>query len=70
LLLELAAEVQPGKRATGFSFRARRPVFDGTDLTTHAVPGEGGALRLWATDADGALAMDAILHLEDDGDPG
>jgi 3-methylfumaryl-CoA hydratase len=57
LLLELAAEAT-GKFPSSFAFRARRPVFDGTVLTTHAAPA-GTGLRLWATDQAGALAMEA-----------
>jgi 3-methylfumaryl-CoA hydratase len=57
LLLELASEVT-GKLPSSFAFRARRPVFDGTTLTTHAAA-NGDGLRLWATDQSGALAMEA-----------
>jgi 3-methylfumaryl-CoA hydratase len=59
LLLELASRVKSGRLPSSFEFRARRPVFDGTTLTTHAAPAGHGGLRLWATDQAGALAMDA-----------
>ncbi len=64
LLLELASEARKGQRVASFEFRARRPVFDGGDLTTHAAE-DGAMLRLWATDRTGALAMEATAGFLD-----
>jgi 3-methylfumaryl-CoA hydratase len=63
LLLELAASLRPDARIADFEFRARRPAFDGNELTTHAAAGEEDRLRLWATDHTGALAMEASARL-------
>jgi len=59
LLLELLRREQPDATVTAFSFRALRPVFDTGPITVCGQPGTDGTVRLWITDADGALAMDA-----------
>lgn len=65
LLLDLVRRNCPGAVVTHFTFRAVRPVFD---LTPFSVCGElaadGTAIRLWAKDVDGWLAMDATASLD------
>jgi 3-methylfumaryl-CoA hydratase len=58
LLLELLARNAPDAEVSGFTFRARRPVFD---TGPFAVEGrrEGDGALLWARDNDGHLAMSA-----------
>jgi 3-methylfumaryl-CoA hydratase len=60
LLLDRALRERPG-RINSFRFRAQRPLIAGRRLT---LCGAGGAL--WACDADGALAMTADLHRDED----
>lgn len=49
---------------TRFEFRAVSPLFDTTPFTICAKPeNDGGTIRLWAKDAGGALAMNAVATL-------
>jgi 3-methylfumaryl-CoA hydratase len=62
LLMDLFLRNCPGAGVSGFSFRARRPLFDihPFEIGGHPVP--GGA-RLWAADHQGDLAMSAELRV-------
>ena len=62
LLLELLHEREPGADLAAYRFKALRPCFDGRPLQVHGRP-EAGRVHLWATDAEGALAMDAVATL-------
>jgi 3-methylfumaryl-CoA hydratase len=62
LLLELLHEHAPGAELAAYHFKAVRPCFDGRPLHLHGRP-EGAGVRLWATDHEGALAMDAQASL-------
>ena len=60
LLLDLVRREAPAARIAAFSFRAVSPVFDGVPLHLHgAPPGADGVSPLWATNAQGGLAMRA-----------
>jgi 3-methylfumaryl-CoA hydratase len=63
LLLELLRRERPDATVTAFSFRALRPVFDTASITVCGRPGEDGAVQLWITDADGAMAMEATATI-------
>jgi 3-methylfumaryl-CoA hydratase len=62
LLLELLHAHQPGAEVAAYRFKALRPCFDGRPLHICGRP-EGAGVRLWATDHEGALAMDAEATL-------
>ncbi|WP_291004828.1 MaoC family dehydratase N-terminal domain-containing protein [Ferrovibrio sp.] len=59
LLADLAQDAQPLRPMRHFTFRARRPVMDGTDFTLCGQPVSDDATHLWIADADGNLAMQA-----------
>lgn len=61
MLVDLFLRHNPGARITGFSFRARRPLFDIHPLTLCGDPTPGGA-SLWAEDHAGQVAMSAELE--------
>jgi 3-methylfumaryl-CoA hydratase len=64
LLLDLVRRKLPGASLRSFSFRALRPLFDASPLRLCGRPEpDGTVLRLWAEDAQGGLAMDAIAGL-------
>jgi 3-methylfumaryl-CoA hydratase len=58
LLLELLHEHAPEVRLASYRFRALAPCFDGEALHLRGQPTAGGA-ELWATNAAGALCMQA-----------
>ena len=58
LLVDLCRRRRPEATLAGFEFRAVSPVFDDRPFTVAGTP-DGGAAKLWALDADGALAMTA-----------
>ncbi len=62
LLLDLMRRILPEARVTRFEFRAVRPLFD---IAPFAVCGksEGNAIRLWARDEAGMLAMSATAEI-------
>jgi 3-methylfumaryl-CoA hydratase len=63
LLLDLLRRESPGRELRTFSFRAVRPVFSGRPFQLCGCPVDGGrTARLWALDADGALAMEATAE--------
>ncbi len=53
----------PEARVTGFTFAARRPVFDASAFTV-AGACEGNAAAVWVADSDGMLAMDGSASFE------
>jgi 3-methylfumaryl-CoA hydratase len=64
LLLDLLTCEQPGVRLSAFSFKALRPTFDLHAFQVHGEPqADGRSVRLWATDHEGALTMDAQATL-------
>jgi 3-methylfumaryl-CoA hydratase len=64
LLMELLRTERPDALATAFRFRALRPLFDGRPFQVHGAPSsDGREVHLWASDPDGALAMDAVASL-------
>jgi len=63
LLLDLLRRESPRRELRTFSFRAVRPLFAGRPFQVCGCPVEGGEnARLWAVDADGALAMEATAQ--------
>jgi len=64
LLLDLLRRSVPDAKVLRFAFRAVKPLFD---IAPFQVCGrridDGKTIRLWAQDADGALAMDATATL-------
>jgi 3-methylfumaryl-CoA hydratase len=64
LLLDLVRRKLPELRIFHFSFRAVRPLFDISQFSLFGRTEEGGkVVKLWATDVDGYLAMDASAVL-------
>jgi 3-methylfumaryl-CoA hydratase len=59
LLLDLLWRSLPAARVTRFRFRAVSPLFDLAPFTVCGKPEEGGAVRLWARNPEGRLAMEA-----------
>ncbi len=77
LLLDLLRREMPDAEVEGFRFKALRPTFDGQPFKVcgalepsvgaaggAAVERAGRSVRLWAQDAHGALAMDAVATLK------
>ncbi|MGE0556042.1 MAG: MaoC family dehydratase N-terminal domain-containing protein [Gemmatimonadales bacterium] len=62
LLLDLLRRERPAAVVSRFAFRAVSPLFLGADLTLAGRWTDGGA-ALWASGADGRLAMDAEATL-------
>lgn len=62
LLLDLLYREMPGAQVVTFSFRGVRPLLDGHSFQLQGRCDER-AVRLWALDAAGALAMDARAEL-------
>nr|KAJ3422548.1 hypothetical protein HK105_007604 [Polyrhizophydium stewartii] len=69
MLLDLFRRNAPGKTLTRFAYRAVSPVVVGQDMTLHgkwAVDGENKPYcELWATRADGAVAMKGTAEYTD-----
>ncbi|MEZ5807848.1 MAG: MaoC family dehydratase N-terminal domain-containing protein [Zhengella sp.] len=60
LLIDLVGRELPGARISAFSFRARSPLFDGNRMVLNGEPPDAeGRIRLWATNHEGGLAMEA-----------
>jgi len=60
LLVDLLRRNRPNASLTAFSFRASSPLFDIAPFSVRGQPAEDShSVSLWATDADGSLAMDA-----------
>ena len=64
LLLDLLRRERPGAEVATFRFKAIRPTFDGQPMQMHGAPADDGlSVRLWATDHEGWLTMDASATL-------
>lgn len=64
LLLDLLRRNLPGAAIAAFEFKAHKPLFDIAPFSVHGLPeGDGKTVRLWATDAEGWLAMSASASL-------
>lgn len=63
LLIDLFGRETPGARVTGFSFRARRPLFDTAPFTLNLTHGDGIS-EAWTADADGQAALTATINWE------
>ncbi|MBU3739319.1 MAG: acyl-CoA dehydrogenase [Rhodoferax sp.] len=65
LLLQLLQREQPDAGVRSFRFQALRPAFDGQRLTLRGEPDpDGRSVRLWASDAQDALCMQAQARLD------
>jgi 3-methylfumaryl-CoA hydratase len=65
LLVDLLRRNVPRAAVARFAFRAIRPLFDTAPFTVcGSVEADGKSIALWATDADGWLAMDAAASLD------
>ncbi|HUP09712.1 MAG TPA: MaoC family dehydratase N-terminal domain-containing protein [Caldimonas sp.] len=64
LLMDLLRRERPDVWVTAFRFKAVRPLFDGGTFHVNGAPSsDGREVHLWASDAEGALAMDAVATL-------
>jgi 3-methylfumaryl-CoA hydratase len=64
LLLDLLRREMPDANVARYEFRAVRPVFDIHAFTVCGEPlPDGGAVRLWARDHEGCLAMEATATI-------
>jgi 3-methylfumaryl-CoA hydratase len=65
LLVDLIRRHAPGRRIETFAFRAVSPLFEDREMSLNAEPpGADGAMRLWAANAAGGLAVSAEARLE------
>jgi len=65
LLMQLVNEKVGAGRVQSFSFRAKRPLYVDRPLTLHGNP-TGRRVDLWVTDADGYIAMEAEVQLNEE----
>lgn len=64
LLVDLLKRNLPGRDLAAFSFRAMMPLFDTAPFQVCGLrDANGGSVRLWAEDRQGALAMEATAQL-------
>ena len=64
LLLDVLQRERPDARVTGFQLKALRPTFDGRPMSVNGQPSaDGRSVRLWASDHEGWLTMDATVTL-------
>lgn len=63
LLLDLLCDAHPKRTVAQFEFRAQRPLFDTADFVVAGALTDQRTCSLWATDASGAVAMDATAVL-------
>ena len=64
LLLDLLRREQPGAEVASFRFKAVRPTFDLHAFQVQGQPApDGRSVRLWASDHEGFLTMDATAVL-------
>ena len=61
LLIEHAVAIRGEARPRRFTFRAVRPLFDGTEFSINAVEDSDG-LALWIADEIGGATMTATAH--------
>ncbi|NUZ08098.1 FAS1-like dehydratase domain-containing protein [Piscinibacter koreensis] len=64
LLMDLVRREAPGAEVASFRFKAVRPTFDPHPFRVHGRR-SGNEVRLWASDHDGWLTMDAVATLKD-----
>ncbi|MDZ5696582.1 FAS1-like dehydratase domain-containing protein [Chelativorans sp. M5D2P16] len=65
LLLDLVRRKLPAARIKSFGFRAVSPLFDGREMHLNGSPPDReGRVDLWATNAEGGLAMTATAVVE------
>ncbi len=62
LLLQRASENNPGKVLAAYEFRAYSPLFDNAPFTLNGKM-DGANAEMWASNADGRLAMKATVEL-------
>ncbi|MCP3690408.1 MAG: acyl-CoA dehydrogenase [Gammaproteobacteria bacterium] len=60
LLLELAIEENPGRRISSYEYRAISPLYDNAQFTLNGRLQDGSA-RMWASNANGQLAMHSMV---------
>ncbi len=66
LLLDLLRRQRPDHALMGFEYRAFAPLFDTAPFTVAGAPeAEEGKIALWATNPDGAVAMQGTAVLAD-----
>jgi 3-methylfumaryl-CoA hydratase len=63
LLLDLLRREMPAAEVAGFRFKAVRPTFDLHAFQVNGTLQPDGSVRLWASDHDGWLTMDATATL-------
>jgi 3-methylfumaryl-CoA hydratase len=64
LFIDLLRLNAPQRRIDSFSFRAVSPLFDGNEMSANATPPDAdGAVKLWAANHHGDLAMTAEARL-------
>ncbi len=64
LLMDLLRRERPDAEVASFRFKAVRPTFDGRPMAVHGRPEpDGRSVRLWASDHEGWLTMDAVATL-------
>ncbi len=63
LLLDLLRREMPGAEVASFRFKAVRPTFDLHAFHVNGAPQPDGSVRLWASDHEGWLTMDATATL-------
>jgi 3-methylfumaryl-CoA hydratase len=64
LLMDLLRRQMPGADVSSFQFKAVRPTFDLNAFHVHGQPqADGKTIRLWASDHEGWLTMDATATL-------
>ncbi|MCP4487671.1 MAG: acyl-CoA dehydrogenase [Gammaproteobacteria bacterium] len=64
LLLEFAMEENPGRQISSYEFRAISPLYADAPFTLNGRMQDGNA-RMWATNADGRLAMESLVWFSD-----
>jgi 3-methylfumaryl-CoA hydratase len=63
LLLDLLRREKPDAEVASFRFKAVRPTFDLHAFAVNGAPQPDGSVRLWASDHEGWLTMDATVTL-------
>mgnify|MGYP000853776568 CR=1 FL=1 len=63
LLMDLLRREMPGAEVASFRFKAVRPTFDLNAFHVNGAPQPDGSVRLWASDHEGWLTMDATATL-------
>jgi 3-methylfumaryl-CoA hydratase len=63
LLLDAQRRNMPERRVARFEFRAVSPLFDTAPFAVCGAPQDGNAIRLWAKNASGGVAMDATVGI-------